>query len=63
MWWMPIKDPLVERVGRQYRRKQEQWTWELVELTDDTAKLRGPGYGKGTMTIERAEFKRDWVLA
>ena len=64
MWWFPFtKAPIVERVGRHYRRKSEQWTWELVELTETTAKLRGPGYGKGTMTVDRSEFQKDWVVA
>ena len=63
MFWFPIKPTLVVRVGCHYRRKDDRWTWELVELTDSTAKLRGPGYGKGTMTIDRTEFQKDWALA
>jgi hypothetical protein len=62
MFWIP-KPALAERVGRHYRRKTDNWTWELVELTDATAKLRGPGYGKGTMTIDRSDFQKEWVLA
>ena len=61
----PSKAPLVEAVGRQYRRKQDTMTWELVAIdtTADTVKLRGPGYGKGHMTISRTEFQKDWVAA
>lgn len=67
MWWFPsypARPILVETVGRHYKRKAETLTWELVTLTEDTARLRGPGlYGKGFMTLERTEFQRDWVAA
>jgi hypothetical protein len=34
-----------------------------IDTTADTVKLRGPGYGKGHMTISRTEFQKDWVAA
>lgn len=67
MWhyMFPTKAPVTEAVGREYKRKGDTMTWELVEidLTADTIKLRGPGYGKGFMTIDRSEFQKSWVAA
>lgn len=67
MWqfMFPTKPAVIEAVGRQYKRKDETMTWELIAIdsTADTVKLRGPGYGKGFMTIDRSEFQKDWVAA
>lgn len=64
-WMVPPTPAPSPTVGRQYRRKQDTLTWELVAIDHhaDELKMRGPGERKGIMCITIRELQSNWITA